>query len=468
MERAVTGHSIVPPLVRLGVVFFGLTAASAWLLQITGVPVLWPAAGLLIAWMAAYPARKSPPAFLMCFASGFLVLLIFDWTPGSAALLMGLSLAEAYFAYELLSRLRDGKIDWLDRVDGFLTFVATMGIASAIFAIPVSMVSGPTYTISTINLWVAWSVAVSLGTLTVTPIAWLTYTGRLRQDWLSDLQTSRVTTVVVIFTVALTTAVTFAQSKWPILFLPFLPLVIGAFKAGRSGTLLSILVFSDVAIIATEMGYGPIAAIAEASPFRFLMLQIYLGVAFLTVFPAALEFRERRLVTQDLHAAIASLSESEQRAQSLAYRDPLTSLANRRCFLDHLEQACDEKTAITLAIIDLNEFKIINDRWGHSAGDYILQVAAYRFTSAVNSEVLIARLGGDEFAVLATGSIAAAPEDFGKQLVAALEEPIEFERRDFPVSCACGVARSEMNEPRTPTSLLAQADIAMYVAKAAP
>lgn len=455
-------------LLRLGATCFALTAGSAWLLQATGVPVLWPAAGLLIAWFGAYARECDKRALASCWIGGVLALLPFGWTLTAASLMMALTVCEACLARTILQRLKPDGTDWFDTLDGFLLFLVAALLASGIVAIPASLIAGPITQITGAQLWLGWAVAACLGTLTVTPIAWLVYSGRLSQDWRRTAQHNRVSTYCALVGVAAVTTGTFVQSVWPLLFLPLVPLVLTAFKSDRVGVILALLVFTDIAIIATELGYGPIAEMLEASPTRFLVLQIYLGTAIMIALPASLELRERELVTKELQSTLERLTASEREAHDLAYTDPLTGLSNRRSFLNALDAECREQQAVTVAIIDLNQFKSINDRWGHLVGDEILRAVSERFLEVAGPEELVARLGGDEFAWFSVHPSSADPLSLGRRIVASLDKPILIGRREFPISCACGLVRSDAGEARSPSSLLGRADIAMYAAKTQP
>jgi diguanylate cyclase (GGDEF)-like protein len=455
-------------LLRFALATFLLTAGSALLLQLTGVPVLWPATGLFLSWLSVQGPKTPTGPILVCWLSGCAGLILFGWSLPSAGTMMVLTIVEAFFAFGLLKQMRGKQLDWYDSLDGFITFVICAGVlASAIFAFPASYV-GPALAGSRFEVWLAWSIAASLGTLTITPLAALLYSGKLKQEWASKTPQSRDYTILAIILVGATSTVTFAQSHWPIMFLPFFPLVVSAFKAGRLGALLSVLLLSAIATSATEMGLGPIAGVLRESPERFLVLQMYLGTAIMTVLPAAIELRQRELVAVQLRGTMERLQQSERRAHSLAYSDPLTGLANRRAFLEALEKASREPVGICLAILDLNKFKTINDRWGHLVGDQILKAAAERFRNAIGEQAIIARMGGDEFAVLVTDPEVSDPHVLGANIVEALSEPILIGRKEFPMSCACGLTTSLARQQREPSSLLARADVAMYHAKSNP
>jgi diguanylate cyclase (GGDEF)-like protein len=111
-----------------------------------------------------------------------------------------------------------------------------------------------------------------------------------------------------------------------------------------------------------------------------------------------------------------SLSETKRqyvRVQQLAREDPLTGLLNRRAFIDamrlEIRRAQRQHTSITLAYIDLDNFKALNDARGHGAGDRCLKAVASTLRRSIRDTDLAARLGGDEFAVLLTAATVAAP-----------------------------------------------------------
>jgi diguanylate cyclase (GGDEF)-like protein len=166
---------------------------------------------------------------------------------------------------------------------------------------------------------------------------------------------------------------------------------------------------------------------------------------------------------------LADVTESklfEERLARQALRDGLTDLANRRALRQSLESAVREgEPAFALFFIDLDHFKPINDRYGHAAGDSVLEIIASRLRAAVVSVLATARVGGDEFVVIAYGISERAPaEAIATRLVAAIEERISFGDGTVGVSASIGVTIQSGPE-RTAEAALAEADAAMYVAK---
>ncbi|WP_238016981.1 diguanylate cyclase [Dactylosporangium sp. AC04546] len=137
-----------------------------------------------------------------------------------------------------------------------------------------------------------------------------------------------------------------------------------------------------------------------------------------------------------------------------ATHDTLTGLPNRALFNARLESA---RTAV---LVDLDDFKAVNDTLGHPVGDALLVEVGRRLTAAVRSEDLVARLGGDEFAVLLPD---AECDGVAERILAALGEPVRVHGHVLTAGASVGVAVREAGEDAH--ALLRHADIAMYAAK---
>ncbi len=151
----------------------------------------------------------------------------------------------------------------------------------------------------------------------------------------------------------------------------------------------------------------------------------------------------------------------------LAYHDALTELPNRLLFTEHLQadlaQAEHEARACSVLLLDLDDFKAINDTLGHEFGDRVLVKVTRRLEAALAGGGVLARLGGDEFAVLADGAGLEA-ERLARQLLDALDRPLDFEAMALHVAASIGIA-SFPAHGRTAVELLRHADVALYFAK---
>lgn len=151
-----------------------------------------------------------------------------------------------------------------------------------------------------------------------------------------------------------------------------------------------------------------------------------------------------------------------------ALYDPLTGLHNRRFFLEHLQRemafARRHSFPLHLLYLDLDNFKLINDRWGHLAGDQALIQVARQLQDQVRQEDLLARIGGDEFALLVRG----IPDSQILQLAGRLQQAVQSLplQRGIPLTCSIGVASLLRLPAETSVqSFLEAADQALYQAK---
>jgi len=187
-------------------------------------------------------------------------------------------------------------------------------------------------------------------------------------------------------------------------------------------------------------------------------------------------FTDRSVQLAQLLAREAAISLENARLydelHEQAVRDSLTGLANRRLFLDRLAHVLDRlrgRSAARVAVVflDLDHFKLLNDRLGHPAGDEVLQVIGERLRVAILPGDTAARLGGDEFAILLE-EVADASEALAvaERLAAGIGVPIQLSEGAPRIGASIGVVVSETSTD-TADDLLRNADIAMYAAKAA-
>lgn len=173
--------------------------------------------------------------------------------------------------------------------------------------------------------------------------------------------------------------------------------------------------------------------------------------------------------TAELAATNEQLRERERELQHAAFHDPLTELPNRRYLVERCESALGHaerhKESVALLLIDLDHFKPINDRFGHAAGDLMLQVIAKRLREHVRLGDAVARLGGDEFAVLICGSDAESQaREIAERLLAELSEPVHYGAERLRVTISIGVALYPRHAQNF-TGLYKIADHALYRVK---
>jgi len=180
---------------------------------------------------------------------------------------------------------------------------------------------------------------------------------------------------------------------------------------------------------------------------------------------AALELSNERL-----QKTVKRLAEQEAQARLYAYHDELTGLANRRLLKDRLTQALAQSARqareVVLILIDLDDFKSVNDRLGHAVGDEILRMVAARLIASTRSADTACRYGGDEFVVMLPAARAARTGvAVLRKLHQALTTPYGFGDFAVRMQASLGVA-AYPDDGDGLESLLAKADRALYSAKA--
>jgi diguanylate cyclase (GGDEF)-like protein len=207
-----------------------------------------------------------------------------------------------------------------------------------------------------------------------------------------------------------------------------------------------------IVVIAT--GAGPIlTAIALADRHRTSWLAVLVAAATLAVLEVVylLRFFERR-----------------GQLERLAQRDELTGLPNRRLFDRRLREAHAlarvTDASLSVALIDLDRFKVVNDDLGHAVGDELLRAASRRIAVAAGDNNLVARLGGDEFTVLMVGARREGVLLTAQSILHTFREPFVVQDYEIFITPSIGIAHYP-DDGENPRDLLRSADVAMYRAK---
>lgn len=168
----------------------------------------------------------------------------------------------------------------------------------------------------------------------------------------------------------------------------------------------------------------------------------------------------------------AQLTAALANARHAATRDPLTGLLNRAGWLEHaptmMDSAARDGARLVVFLIDLDQFKPVNDRYGHHAGDLVLQAVGHRLVGLADDTRLIARLGGDEFAILATTPGNQRSDEWtvrlGDDIQHRITAPITVDRHALTVGASIGHALLAPGARRAHelSAALNQADMAMY------
>jgi diguanylate cyclase (GGDEF)-like protein len=162
--------------------------------------------------------------------------------------------------------------------------------------------------------------------------------------------------------------------------------------------------------------------------------------------------------------------EAKRLSEHLSEHDALTGLPNRVRFMRKLGELLDQRqagSAVAVLFLDLDNFKPVNDRYGHAAGDHVLRCVAERVRGTIRASDLAARLGGDEFVValvLADGQETVTVERVGTALAEAIAQPVSYDGQLLHVSASVGAATCP-HHGSTAETLLRAADQGMYASK---
>lgn len=263
-------------------------------------------------------------------------------------------------------------------------------------------------------------------------------------------------------------------------------------QTGDSTSHMAVMLFGGLTAIGVAYGLTALPA-AGRIPLVLIIVPIALsalysseprfaGAAFGLVVVAALTMRLLDAHSRHFTDVIRSRSAvvGEQARVELAHReamiaastDFLTGLPNRRAFVAAIEDAVEAETgrvSFAVAVLDLNRFKTVNDTFGHAVGDLLLREVAQRLINAVGSRGLVARLGGDEFGILF--SDVRRPRDaeaIGRDVLRGINGPVLLEGRQLAISACCGLAIADSAGSKSPSRIMADADLALYQTKGSP
>ncbi len=176
-------------------------------------------------------------------------------------------------------------------------------------------------------------------------------------------------------------------------------------------------------------------------------------------------------IVRKLHLMNEKTTQAKELYSELALRDPLTGLFNRRYFENALDREINashrrpDRSAFAVLMLDLDQFKPINDKFGHEAGDDVLKVIAKRLTQHARTNDIVARLGGDEFMLICSDLCdEQGAKNFCERLLHSINDPIVLNVGKVQVGVSIGIVFYQ-NKNKSEGDLMRMADNAMYAAK---
>jgi diguanylate cyclase (GGDEF)-like protein/PAS domain S-box-containing protein len=230
------------------------------------------------------------------------------------------------------------------------------------------------------------------------------------------------------------------------------------------------LIRSSLPIASVEVRLVDGTVLASAGPMTKVGLKLALGADDELLLAPERDFTDEeisfaRTVASTLGMALARLRE-EERIRHDAFHDPLTGLANRILLRDRLEHALARSKrgggATGVLFVDLDNFKDVNDEYGHAAGDAVLVELGQRLRMVMRPSDTVARLGGDEFVAVCEMVNEESVLALGRRLQKSIQLPMTIDGIHYNLSASIGIALGQAD----PDGLLGKADMAVYRAKA--
>ncbi|MEP7045513.1 MAG: EAL domain-containing protein [Ilumatobacteraceae bacterium] len=302
--------------------------------------------------------------------------------------------------------------------------------------------------------WRDWVLGDGLGILVVVPLL-VTYTTR------GGVRRTPRETIALAMVVAAATALAFLNIGTDgAALLPYLILVTLIWAGMRFGTSAAAMAGFVVGLgvnIATSQGFGPFST--SQGSVHAVTLQFFLAIALITSF-----------IVAAMASDLADRDEVHRLLTHQATHDELTGLANRRLFTESLDETMqmrlDTHGAVGVLLINLDDFKKINDRFGNDVGDEMLVVVSDRLRRMVRHGDLLARLGGDEFVVLCPTVVDSYRlRLMAESLLRGLAPPIDVGGSRILLGACVGMTLAQGDDPIDSADLLHHADLALQHAK---
>jgi len=430
--------------------------------------ILWPANGILIAFLVMLPRRFWTAYLAGSVVSSALVHKMLGFPDSISLIFAGANVFEVYLAAQWLTPQPRQRPD--------LTDLKTLGKV-LLYGVVLAPLMSALWVELCLFIWLqpAKLIAMSnfvfgdaLGIAVMAPLTLAVERSELASMFAPS---KRIETICILAGVALLSAVVFAQNGLPMVFFLFPALLLMIFRLGSSGSAIGLFLMCVPAAYFTSQGRGPFALPVPGLTEKMMqvhsifLLQCFLAVSLVTIYSVSVALAERDRLQQELTVAY-------READTNAGMDHVTGIANRRSFDKHLalewRRAIREDVSISLVMIDVDNFKLYNDHYGHLAGDACLQIIGSILAKApLRASDLVARYGGEEFAVVlpragAQGSSMLA--EIIRQSVVDQCLPHLANTSGF-VTMSAGVATIHPKAEWDAAMLIQMADQALYLAK---
>ncbi len=435
--------------------------------QAGNIATLWPPNGMLVAALLLTHQRRWT-LVLIAGAIGSLGANLFNGNTVIAASSITLAnLVEACIAATIIRSQTGRRVLFRNSSDVVVLIIASITaalVAGALSATSAKLLSNAPFT----TIFIKWVLGDVLGLLVVMPIAVIAHDVLKHGPDLMMRQRSQAESALILAGVFGVSLAVFSPNVPPVQFLVMPTVLLASFRLGPFGAALSTVIVAIVGSLGTVIAAKAGASTPDEVTLRVFNFQLNLAVLFLTALPIGSAMAQRSQLERDLTDEKERADRFASDMASLANVDDLTGLATRRFFLDQLDTMAATarriKQPLTLAMIDIDHFKPINDNFGHAVGDAVLMAIGAACRTAVRSDDVIGRLGGEEFAMLmplTDQDTAYRIVDRLREAVAAIAIPAS-DGRTVSVTISVGMA---MFADQQIDRLLLDADRALYLAK---
>lgn len=422
--------------------------------DVTSAP-MWPAAGLTLAALLRARRRDWPLVAGTIFAADLTANLLFGTALAPSLAWAAANTIEPLLGAAALRAVFHASEPNFDSPRAVMRFLATVMLAGAPLAALIGALTGHlAYGLDLLPTWRTWYVGDLLGILAVTPLA---LTAR-QLPGLVDLRLVALVALATGLTLLIFGDIVDSALPRPYTLGPLL--VYAAVAYGTPGAALLGFVTTALADLLSALGYGPYAISAgDAGP--IMELQVYVALQLFTMH-----------VLAAMRAQLLHVAEHAERLGVAQLIDPLTGAGNRRQLdlaLDDLTEHAAPGTQVatgSVLFLDLDDFKPVNDAFGHDVGDEVLRIVAQRVSRLVRHTDTIARLGGDEFAIVCPGMGPADAGELSRRISERVAAPMSIDDHVVAVTVSVGAASCHGPDCRA-ADLLRAADQDMYRAKSA-
>jgi len=371
--------------------------------QAGNIATLWPPNGMLVAALLL-SSRGRWRDIIVAGAIGSIVANILNGNGIVAASSITLAnLVEAYIAAAIIRRETADRVLFQRSSDVVVLIIASITAAlcaGVLSAASAHLLAGAPF----VTILIKWVLGDVLGLLVVMPIAVIAYDLITRGPDLMLARSTQLEAGLILAGVLGVSLAVFIPTVPPVQFLVMPTVLLASFRLGPLGAALSTVIVAVVGSIGTVLAARAGASTPDQVTVSVFNFQLNLATLFLTALPIGSAMAQRSQLERDLTDEKERADRVAREMALLVNVDALTGLATRRAFLEQLDAmaatAQRVKQPLTLAMIDIDHFKPINDQHGHAVGDAMLMAIGAACRTAVRSNDVIGRLGGEEFAML--------------------------------------------------------------------